>query len=116
MGDILAPVVSDEPPASEKKPPAAQRALDLASGDCTAFAALSDRLERARIAFEGLGAQPEGAAMPRGKPASHMEGLAFLHACNLEVIRRMEFAIGRFEDILDCRPEEIRGDDSRETK
>ena len=89
-----------------RKRPVAQEVLDRAVGDCEAFARLSDRLERIRIAFEGRGAEPRPGAKLGPKPTSHLEGLNFVHACNVEVRGRMEAAIARFEDLLGCDPVE----------
>lgn len=99
------PRLAEAAPAARKRP-VAQVALDHGTGDCEAFARLSERLERFRIAFEGKGAaQPEtppraGKSDPR--PTSHLEGLAYIHACNTEIIRRMELVVSRLEILLDC--------------
>jgi hypothetical protein len=94
------------PPGTIRKRSGAQLALDQATEDCAAFAKLWERLERVRVAFEGKAApgvgQPPAQLDPR--PTSHLEGLAFIHGCNVEVRGRMEVAIGRFEELLDCGP------------
>jgi hypothetical protein len=100
------PRLAESAPQEAKKRSVAQLALDNATGDCEAFARLSERLERFRVAFEGRGAaQPEaparaGKSDPR--PTSHLEGLAYIHGCNAEIIRRMELIVGRLETLLDC--------------
>jgi hypothetical protein len=106
MSEAEADVATTDPTAVRKRA-GAQSALDEATEDCSAFAKLSVRLERVRVAFEGRASTPsapgETTAKSGTRPTSHLEGLAFIHTCNTEVLRRMELVVGRFEDLLDCR-------------